>query len=374
MSKSWYRVRAAADAPKDGVQNEGFIDIYDEIGMWGITASDFIRDLRALGDDAPVTLNVNSPGGEVFAGLAIHNALKRHKGKVMCRVDGIAASIASVIAMAADEVVMPENAMMMIHNPAAFAMGTAEDMRETADFLDKVTTSLISAYRQKTGLEDDEIAEMMAATTWLTAAEAMEKGFCDRMDKPVKMAACANLSRYPNVPAALVATAEAGGISPAALIKENDVSDTPKAGATPAVVAEAPVAAAVPAVDALPSAADPAAAPVDAAPAAPAIDEAAIEARGEAKALAYVAEVQDLCALAGQSAKANAFIKAKTPLAQIRAELLNAQAAASEAAPIASTHTNTTTAQADAKARAENYGWDKALAAVTAPVFNPAKR
>jgi len=140
----------------------------------------------------------------VFDGLAVHNSLKRHSAAVTIYVDGIAASIASVIAMAGDRVVMPENTMMMIHDPAGVIAGTADELREYADVIDKIKSSLVSAYRAKTGLETDVIESMMTAETWLSATDAVDQGFADELEQPLEIAASFDLSRFRNAPAGLL--------------------------------------------------------------------------------------------------------------------------------------------------------------------------
>lgn len=185
MAKSWYSIRNAA-------KGDAEISIYDEIGVYGVRAKDFVRDLKAAGDVQSITLRINSPGGSVFDGLAIHNVLKDHKARVTVKVDGIAASIASVIAMAGDRVEMPANAMMMIHDPSGAVLGTSSDMREIADVMDKVKASLITAYTAKSGQDADTIGQMMAETTWLSAEEAVEWGFADEVTGAVAIAACAD--------------------------------------------------------------------------------------------------------------------------------------------------------------------------------------
>jgi len=182
MTTSWYKITALAG----GV---GEIVIYDEIGIWGITAKQFLDDLNGLGDVTTLNVRLNTPGGSVFDGNAIYNALRRHPANVIVTVDGLAASMGSVIAMAGDEIIMPENALMMIHDPSGLVWGTAEDMAKMADALEKMKSGLIAAYRNKTGLPDDEISALMAAETWLTADEAQAKGFADTVDAPVAMAA-----------------------------------------------------------------------------------------------------------------------------------------------------------------------------------------
>lgn len=196
--KTWFTAKADAGVAE--------ISIYDEIGAWGITAKDFQREFRALGPVKDIRVSINSPGGEVFDGLAIHNMLKRAKARVTVTVDGIAASIASVIAMAADELIMPANSMLMIHNPSGVVVGTSKDMRELADALDKIRGSLVSAYADKSGLEPDAIVEMLDAETWLSADEAVALGFADTIEDPVKMAAAFDLSRFRNAPAQAVAS------------------------------------------------------------------------------------------------------------------------------------------------------------------------
>jgi len=157
--------------------------IYEPIGAdffgSGLTARRFIADLERLGDVKDILVRINSPGGEVFDGFAIYNALKNHSAQVHVQIDGLAASIASIIAMAGDLVTMGDGAMMMIHNPWTIAIGDSEDMRKTADMLDKVSEGLLDAYESRTGIARDELKTMLAAETWLTAAEAVEKGFAD---------------------------------------------------------------------------------------------------------------------------------------------------------------------------------------------------
>jgi len=173
----WYKIKAAAEG--DG-QQPPTIYIYDEIGYWGVTAQQFATDLKALGAVSEIVVRINSGGGELFAGIAIHNLLKSHPAKVTVKVDAFAGSIASVIAMAGNTVEMPANAMMMIHNLSWWASGTAEDLRETADVMDQMRKALVAAYRGKTGLDESKIGELLTdAGTWMTADEAKALGFCD---------------------------------------------------------------------------------------------------------------------------------------------------------------------------------------------------
>lgn len=185
MNKFWKIINKTKESAE--------ILIYEQIGkdIWsdeGIAAKDFASDLKALGDIKDIILRLNSPGGSVFEGIVIYNLLKAHTARVIVYVDGIAASIASVIAMSGDRIIMPENTMMMIHDPTGFVMGAAVDMRKMADTLDKIKESIKTAYK-RTMLTDEEIDKMMSDETWMTAADAIEKGFADEVIEAVKIAA-----------------------------------------------------------------------------------------------------------------------------------------------------------------------------------------
>lgn len=157
--------------------------IYGPIGDdWlgdGVTASRFREDLEALGEVEDITVRINSPGGIVWDGVAIYNTLKEHPAEVLVHVDGIAASSASLVAMAGDVVVMGTASQMMIHNPWSFAIGDAEDMRKNAEVLDQIRDGMIEAYVAKTGLSSDEVRDMMDAETWMLADMAIDNGFAD---------------------------------------------------------------------------------------------------------------------------------------------------------------------------------------------------
>lgn len=189
-------------------RNAAEILIYDDIGtgFWteGVTAQGFLRELRALGRIDSLDIRINSNGGSVFDGVAIYNALRQHPARKVVHVDGIAASIASIIAMAGDEIRMGEGAWMMIHDPAGLAMGGADEMRATADLLDQIKDQLIGIYATRTGLADADIAEMMAAETWMDAASAIDKKFADVLSEPVRMAAHAAMDRFKHVPENLI--------------------------------------------------------------------------------------------------------------------------------------------------------------------------
>jgi len=160
------------------------IVLYAPIGesFWGdsISAKQFSDELKKL--DASVneiSVRINSPGGDVFHGIAIYNRLKQHKAKIIVYVDGLAASIASIIALAGDEVIMGEGALYMIHKPWSFAMGNSNDFEETINRLLDVEEQLVSIYAKKTKIDRNEIKKMLSDETWMDAEQAVEKGFAD---------------------------------------------------------------------------------------------------------------------------------------------------------------------------------------------------
>ncbi|HZA66464.1 MAG TPA: head maturation protease, ClpP-related [Geminicoccaceae bacterium] len=347
--KRWYEFRAQARGAE--------IVIYDEIGAFGIPAKVFLDELKALGPVAELTVRINSPGGSVFDGVAIYNALKRHDAAVTVWIDGIAASIASMIAMAGDEVVMPENAMLVLHDPSGLVMGTATDMRAMAEALDRMKSGMVAAYCDKSGRDEAEIEALMAAETWLSAQEAVALGLADRVEQPIRMAAAFDLSRFSNPPpqlAALVATpspqeddmSDSKNASPCK--PGPDESTTPQvtppetgADATSANAASQPADVAAPEPAPANGAAEPAtgpARPAEPTPQATAqvIDLDAVRADERRATLAYVAEVHELCALAGRGDLAAGFVAKATPVPQVRRALLEARAAEDEATAIRS--------------------------------------
>lgn len=175
--KNWYSIKAKADKSAE-------VWIYEQIGEdWfseGVTAKRFCRDLADLKADA-IDLHINSPGGSVFDGQAIYNALVRHPASVTTYIDGLASSIASVIALAGDKVVMADNALFMIHNPWGFAQGSAEDMRKCADVLDKCRDTIVNVYTKKCSKAESDITAAMDAETWFDAREAFAFGFVDEV-------------------------------------------------------------------------------------------------------------------------------------------------------------------------------------------------
>lgn len=186
--KSWFRMKASGDKTAD-------IYIYDEIGYWGVTARQFASSMKALGDLDHINLHIHSPGGDVFDGIAIYNLLNSHTASKTVYIDGLAASMASVIAMVGNPIIMPENAMMMIHKPWGITGGDANDMRDYADLLDKVEAVLIPSYAKKTGKTPNELALMLGEETWMTAQECLEHGFADQISTALQAMARINSKR-----------------------------------------------------------------------------------------------------------------------------------------------------------------------------------
>lgn len=175
-------------------EQEAEILLYDIIGSSEDghgSAKKIITQIQALGEIAKINLRINSVGGDVFEAQAVYSYLKSHNAKIEVRIDGIAASAASLIAMAGDVITMPENALMMIHNPAGGCYGEAAEMLKLAEILDKIRETLASVYVARTGLDREKILAMMDSETWLTAQEAQELGFCDKVEKAAKIAAVA---------------------------------------------------------------------------------------------------------------------------------------------------------------------------------------
>lgn len=181
---TWYSITNEATA--DGAPSRAKINIYDAIGGWfGTNAADFVTELDALDVDE-LEVHVNSPGGAVWDGIAIMNALKAHRARVTVIVDGIAASAASIVAMGGDEVVMAEGSQMMIHRASGGAWGNAAFLRDTAAILDKIDGNLAGIYARRAGGTRESWLELMTAETWYDAAEAVEAGLADRADESLE--------------------------------------------------------------------------------------------------------------------------------------------------------------------------------------------
>lgn len=207
QDKTWYALQASGEAAERVIE----VFVYGEIGAWGITANQFVQDLRAMDDGiSPVIAAFNSIGGDLFDGLAMHNALSRLGERCTGRIDALAASAASVAVCGAHRVVIASNAMLMIHNPWTYAAGDAEDFRKVADVLDQTMEAIIAAYKAKApDIDEAELRRLVAAETWLTASEAVALGLADEVGDGVSVKAClgqgAVLQRYQHAPSNLLA-------------------------------------------------------------------------------------------------------------------------------------------------------------------------
>lgn len=181
----WYRIEAhSAPAATD-------VYIYDEIGYFGVTASDFVRDVTAI-KSATINLHINTPGGDVFDGVTIYNALRDHAATVNVVIDGLAASAGSFIAQAGDTVTMNRASTMMIHDASGLAMGNAADMRKLADLLDQTSGTIAGIYQARAGGELADWRAAMLAETWYTASEAVAAGLADAVREDGNSGAPAN--------------------------------------------------------------------------------------------------------------------------------------------------------------------------------------
>lgn len=172
--RSSFRVKAEEGS------DEATIYVYGAIGdYYGIDPQSFVRELGAIAASI-IHLRINSPGGDVFAARAMKTALEQHSAKVIAHIDGLAASAASFLMLAADEIEISEGAFVMIHQPWTYAVGSADELRASADVLDKVGLAIVGDYVRRTGKSEDEVLAWMKAETWFTADEAIENGFCDR--------------------------------------------------------------------------------------------------------------------------------------------------------------------------------------------------
>lgn len=194
-------------------QKSAEVFIYSDIGAYydGVTSKAFIEDLQRLGPVDKITVRINSAGGIVFEAFAIFNALKRHPAEIEVAIDGLAASAASVIAMAGDSIEIAANARLMIHRPWNVGIGTADELRKTADQLDELEKQIVGIYADRTGQDSAKISAMMAEETWIGAEQAKELGFADTIAEENKAAAMAfDLSRFKHPPAELKTRPPAG--------------------------------------------------------------------------------------------------------------------------------------------------------------------
>lgn len=194
-TKKYFQIKKKTD-------KKGEIFIYGDIVSeeWfanEVTAPGFKQQLDELGNVSEIDVHINSSGGNVFEGHAIYNMLKMHKAKINIYIDALAASIASVIAMSGDTIFMHKNSFLMIHNSWIMTVGNAKELRDTADLLDKTDEASNQAYLDRAlNISEEELKELLDAETWLTASEALEKGFIDEILEPNEIAASISDERY----------------------------------------------------------------------------------------------------------------------------------------------------------------------------------
>lgn len=189
----WYKIEAKDD------EDSAEIIIYDVVGWPYNDAFDLIRSLGTI-KAKNISVRINSPGGDVFDGVAIFNALREHEARVTTKIEGLAASIASIVALAGDEIQAHKNTMMMIHDPWVLAIGNQYDLREIADILGKIGGNMLDIYYDKSNIGKREIKQMMKDETWFTAAEAKDRGLIDTILDTGAAKAKFDLSIYANVP------------------------------------------------------------------------------------------------------------------------------------------------------------------------------
>ena len=337
MPKSWFTVQALADGRMAQVSVRGYI------GEWGVTDRDFIAAVEAFGEVDTIEVAINSRGGEVDHALSIFNFLKNHPAKVNMRVDGVAMSAASVILMAGDDIAMPANAILMVHQPRSWgAAETAAEHRQLADVLDTFESALLETYQARTGKTADELKTMLADETFMTAKEALAHGFADRVIPLKTEARAASAVAYAaalNIPLDVLVRAQAE-----ALASESDPASAEPAAPAPEPDPASPEAAAVAATSAPFS--ESLSTHISAAAAAAgltdyvscfALDASLTDAPTVRQAMADAREVFDLCNLVGQTEQAEPLIRKRATLAEARKVLQARMAEIDEAS-----HTDST--------------------------------
>jgi ATP-dependent protease ClpP protease subunit len=241
-ARSWYRIENRAGAAAR-------VDLMDDIGMWGITAQEFVQDINSI-NAASIDLHINSGGGDVFDGLAIYQAIKDHPARVTVQVDGLAASAASFIAQAGDEVYVAPKATLMIHDASGITLGNAADHRQTADLLDKMSDNIASIYADRAGGTVEDWRAAMLAETWYLADEAVAAGLADGIagqaadEAPADEQATNRWSasfKYPGrdaapapkLPATQVEDIVRAGLTPEAAVALVEAEETPQEPAEP---------------------------------------------------------------------------------------------------------------------------------------------
>lgn len=182
--KKWFEMKTNADDTAE-------LTIFDEIGGWGVTVSDFKKEFDAVRGKPAIRLLLNSPGGDPFDGLALHNILSTVREKLTVEIIGLAASAASLPALAGKRLLMTRGTYLMIHDPIAILAGRKDDLRKTANLLEKLEADFTRIYSAACGKSEDTVSGWMKAETWFSAEEAVQAGFCDEVLPSAQLAACA---------------------------------------------------------------------------------------------------------------------------------------------------------------------------------------
>jgi ATP-dependent protease ClpP protease subunit len=293
----------------------------------GFTYLDVVEALASIGRNNDVTVHINSGGGIATEGIAIYNAFDSHKGNVTMIIESIAASAASVIAMAGDSIIMRSGASMMVHDPAGFTMGNSQEHAKSMEMLETMATSMADIYSEKTGRPAAEIREEMKVETWMTAKEAVAKGYADKIDKArSKEPTAFDYRLYQHAPERMVALAQSRGwkhpgatadsaAKPPSTNGENTMTDAEKAAAEKAAAEK---------IVADKAAAEKLAAEKAAAETAAVGDAVANAVKAERQ---RAADIHAACQMVGKADKATAFISEGKTLSEVVAALQSERAA-----------------------------------------------
>ncbi len=302
------------------------LSIFEDIGFWGVQAKDFLASLAAVEGPA-LDVEISSPGGDVFAAVAMYNGLRASGKEITTRVMGVAASAASLIFMAGDKRIMPKNTHLMVHNPSAWEGGNADAHREAAEMLDKIGTTVRSTYVARSGMTDEAMTVLLSKDTWLTADESLANGLATEVIEEVKATASFDMDRA-DLPAGVRAVYMAAKETPAPVVPPKETVEPP--------------------VDE-PAFADAALATATAAgfeAHAPAWVLACTTMAQVNERIASAKQITSLCSVVKQPEMASDFIKNNKSIVEARAALVEAQAKADE-----DTHVDTSPKQVQQSAR-----------------------
>lgn len=286
--------------------------IHDDIGFWGTQAKDFMSALAAV-KSTDIEVEINSPGGDVFAAVTMYNGLMQSGKNITTKVMGVAASAATIVLLAGSKRSMPKNTFAMVHAPSTMAYGTATVMREKADFLDKIGGGMASLYEARMGATPEAVADMLSKDTWMTADEALAAGLVTEVTAEVKATASFSLDEMPEHVKAVFASAK----KPAAEDKKNPV-DPPVEGPVATAIFEAATKAGLTEVAA----------------------HIAVASANMAEAktrIAAATEIVALCKMVGKPEMSKDFIVANKSVADARTEVAKVLAKASDAANVDTT-------------------------------------